>query len=29
MVPVTVWSVEALLREGFEVHPAEIYSKAL
>ena len=29
MVPVTVWSVEALHREGFEVHPAEIYSKAL
>ena len=29
MVPVTVWSVEALLREGYEVHPAQIYSKAL
>ena len=29
MVPVTVWSVEALQREGFGVHPAEIYAKAL
>ena len=29
MVPVTVWSVEALLREGYEVHPAQIFSKAL
>ena len=29
MVPITVWSVEALLREGYEVHPAQIFSKAL
>ena len=29
MIPVTVWSVEALLREGYEVNPAQIYSKAL
>jgi hypothetical protein len=29
MVPVTAWSVEALQREGFEVHPIEIYSKGL
>jgi len=29
MVPVTGWSVEALQREGYEVHPARIYSKAL
>jgi GNAT superfamily N-acetyltransferase len=29
MVPVTVWSVEALQREGFEVHPTEIFSKGL
>ncbi len=29
MIPVTVWSVEALLREGYRVHPVEIYSKGL
>ena len=29
MIPVTGWSVEALLREGYEVNPAQIYSKAL
>ncbi len=29
MIPVTVWSVEALLREGYGVHPVEIYSKGL
>jgi GNAT superfamily N-acetyltransferase len=29
MVPVTVWSVEALLRERYEVHPTQIFSKAL
>lgn len=29
MVPVTAWSVEALLREGFEVTPIQIFSKSL
>jgi GNAT superfamily N-acetyltransferase len=29
MIPVTGWSVEALLREGYEVNPAQVYSKAL
>jgi GNAT superfamily N-acetyltransferase len=29
MVPVTAWSVEALQREGFEVRPVQIFSKAL
>jgi hypothetical protein len=29
MVPVTAWTVEALQREGFEMHPVNIYSKGL
>ena len=29
MVPVTAWSVEALQREGFEVNPIQIFSRAL
>lgn len=29
MIPITVWSVEALQREGYEVHPAQIFTKPL
>jgi hypothetical protein len=29
MIPDTAWGVEALQREGFEVRPVLIYSKAL
>jgi hypothetical protein len=29
MVPATAWAVEALLREGFEIHSVQIYAKGL